>query len=167
MVDSIDDEAAERRYNQARYFGFTADQLRLEVKLAELDVQREDTRMQLERIRRIVSELGALCGYLDTSNLSAHGVTDACRAVIRTAHPDFLSVKDIKERLEKDGFDLKRYENASASIYTIVGRLERDKYVERKQDGFRVLYRWRKWQRRPRFRSRKARAGNEGTVDDK
>ena len=129
---------------QAHYFGFIADAARLEAKLAELDVQREETRLQLERIRRVVAELGPMCGYLDSNNLSAHGITDACRAVIRTAYPEYLSPKDIKEKLEKGGFDLSRYENPSASIYTILARLEKSELVEKKMEGWNVLYRWKK-----------------------
>lgn len=137
MVDNTDEISA-------RYFGFLADQARLEARLAELDVEREDTRKQLEHIRRIVIELGAMSHQLHINNLSFHGITDACRAVIIEAAPEYLSAKDIKDRLEKGGFDLSRYENPSASIYTILKRLEASNYAEKKSDGFNVLYRWKK-----------------------
>jgi hypothetical protein len=152
MIDSGTDEMREM---QARYWGFVADEGRLAARLAELDVQREDTRMQLERIRRVVAELGPLCGYYDTNNLSAHGITDACRAVIRKAHPEYLSANDIKERLEKGGFDLSKYQNPSASIYTILTRLEESNFAEKKMEGFNVLYRSK---RLPRLGARRARA---------
>lgn len=162
MVDNTDEKTA-------RYFGFLADQARLEARLAELDVEREDTRKQLEHTRRIVVELGAMCDQLHINNLSFHGITDACRAVIIEAAPEYLSAKDIKERLEKGGFDLSRYENPSASIYTILKRLEASNYAEKKSDGFNVLYRWknsRKLMQRKRMVMRRRRRVNnagEGT----
>src|SRR5437667_3195013 len=145
----------ERQAMQARYFGFVADLAQLEARLAELDVQREETRLQLERIRRVVVELGPLCGYLDSNNLSIHGITDACRVVIRKAHPEYLSAKDIKEKLEQGGFDLSRYESPSASIYTILTRLEESKFAEKKTEGWNVLYRWRQPEHRPTRRQAK------------
>ena len=161
MVDNSDETTA-------RYLGFVADQARLEAKLAELDVEREDTRKQLEHTRRIVIELGAMCDQLHIHNLSFHGITDACRAVIIEAAPEYLSARDIKERLEKGGFDLSRYENPSASIYTILNRLEASNYAEKKSEGLNVLYRWKKSQklmRRKRLvrRKRQLNATTENT----
>ena len=46
--------------NKAKLAGFRADLTALEAKLAELDVQREDTRKQIEHLRRIVANLASL-----------------------------------------------------------------------------------------------------------
>ena len=137
MVENLDDA-------RARYYGFLADQIRLEAKLAELDVQREDTRKQIESIRRIVAELATLCGVSHAGNLSALGITDACREVIRKAYPKHVSAKEIKERLEQGGFDLSQYQNPYAPSATTLARLEDSSFAEKKMEGFNVLYRWKR-----------------------
>jgi hypothetical protein len=142
-----------------RYVSFVAEQVELETKLAELDVQREDTRKHLERIRRIVAELGAMYGLQsDSNNLSALGFTDAVRAVIRTAGPNYISANDIKDKLQQGGFDLTQYQNPSASIYTILNRLEESCFAEKKLEGWNVLYRMKKRPRVPRLSRRRAEA---------
>jgi hypothetical protein len=132
-----------RKEAWAKYVGFLADIQRLETKMAELDIQREDTRKQLERVRRIAAEVGALCGVVGENNLNAMGFTDACRTVLRTSYPAWLSAKELQDKLEQGGFDLSRYESPAASIYTILGRSE-GKFLEKKTEGFNTFYRWKK-----------------------
>jgi hypothetical protein len=151
MVDSNNGDD-----NRLRYMAFIADQLRLETELNELEVQRDDKRKQLERVRRIVVELGALCGIVDANNLSTLGITDACRSVITKAYPEYTSAEDVKEQLEQGGFDLTQYQNPYASIYTILSRLKKSGFAEKKMDGWKVLYRWKK--RHPRMTRRQANA---------
>ncbi len=153
MAEIEDDE---KRELHARYLGFIADVVKLEAKLAELDIQREETRKRLESTRRIAAELGAMCGVANANDLNTLGFTDAIRTVIGNAYPDWLSVKDMKDRLEQGGFDLSRYESPSASIYTILGRLE-GKFVEKKTEGFNVLYRWIRPRRLSRRQARNVR----------
>jgi hypothetical protein len=143
---SIEIEQDKEREHRLRYVSFVSEQIELETKLAELDVQREDTRKRLERIRRVVAELGEMYGLASarSDNLGGLGFTDAVRAVIRKAAPNYISANDIKERLQQGGFDLTQYQNPSASIYTILARLDERKFIDKKSEGFNVLYRWKR-----------------------
>jgi hypothetical protein len=149
--DSQEAELDKEREYRLQYVRFLTDLMALEAKLAELDVQREDTRKQIERMRRIVSDLGQMHGLSDGSqSLGTLGFTDAVRVVIRNASPNFISANDIREKLQQGGFDLTQYQNASASIYTILTRLEERDFVEKKSEGFNVLYRLKVRRRRVR-----------------
>src|SRR5437016_5812718 len=102
--------------NKARLAGFRADAIALEAKLAELDIQREETRKDLEHMRLIIAHLAALCGERQDANLSMMGFTDAVRTVISNAYPNWVSAIDVRNSLSKQGYDLQPYANALASI---------------------------------------------------
>ena len=126
----------------AQLAGFQAEVIRLENKLAELDIQREETRQQLTHVRQIVANLHALSGHAALDNVGVLGFTDACRVVARDSHPNWLSASDIRDKLSAGGYDLQPYSNPLASIYTILRRLNDAGEIEKKQEGFQTFYRW-------------------------
>jgi hypothetical protein len=138
---------------KAQLVGFQAEVIRLEAKLAELDVQREETRKQLSHVRQIVSDLHAISGHAAPDNIGVLGFTDACRVIVRDNHPNWLSASDVRDKLSEGGYDLQPYSNPLASIYTILRRLHDAGQIEKKQEGLQTFYRWIK--RFPRYSLKK------------
>jgi hypothetical protein len=126
----------------AQLVGFQAEVIRLEGKLAELDVQREETRKQLSHVRQIVANLYALSGKAAPDNISVLGFTDACRVIARDNHPNWLSASDVRDKLSERGYDLEPYSNPLASIYTILRRLHEAGEIQKKVEGLQTFYRW-------------------------
>jgi len=121
--------------------GFISEQIGLEQQLTELDIQRDEIRKRIESLRRIIAEMNAMCGDADLDSFVNLGFTDAIRAVLTRAGADYISANDISERLRTGGFDLAQYQNPSASIYTILTRLEKSGFAEQKNEGFNTFYR--------------------------
>jgi hypothetical protein len=130
----------EKAQYREKLSGFTADLTALEDKLADLDVQRDETKRQIEHTKRIIANLSALCGVPHQKDLSVVGFTDACRAVLRDSFPAALTAAGLRDALAKGGYDLAGYSNALASIYTILRRLEGAGEVEKKQEGLKTAY---------------------------
>ena len=126
---------------RAQRLGFVAEVIGLENKLTELDIQRDETRKRIASLRRIITEMNAMCGEADPESLASLGFTDAVRAVVRLAYPGYLSANDVMERLRTGGFDLTQYQNPAASIYTILTRLVQADFAEQKYEGFNTFYR--------------------------
>jgi hypothetical protein len=129
--------------------GYTADLISLEAKLAELDIQRDELRKQIEHTKYMIAHLSALAGEGFELDVSALGFTDACRVVLRDAYPARLTAIDVRDALGKRGFDLSSYTNPLASIHTILKRLADAGEANCKEEGFRTTYQWtRRWNRR-------------------
>lgn len=155
--DITEREQEKLRELRLRRISFIAEQIELETKLAELDIQRDETRKRLDSIRRISAELSAMCGVAESESLAILGFTDAVRVVLRKAAPDYISANDISERLRTGGFDLSQYQNPAASIYTILTRLVTSNFAEQTRDGFNTFYRMKQRpQKRLSLRPRRA-----------
>jgi len=134
-------EQDKRRQLRLQRVGFIAEQIGLQQKLTELDIQRDETRKRIDSLRRIIAEMNAMCGDTNIETLANLGFTDAVRAVLAKAAPDYISANDISERLRTGGFDLSQYQNPAASIYTILTRLMTSEFAEQMRDGFNTFYR--------------------------
>jgi hypothetical protein len=131
-------DIAKQISNLAKLKSFRADLAEAEAKLAELDIQRDETRKSIVQLRRVIAELAALCGqHAASDDLSTMGISDACRSVMTT---DWMSAKDIRDEMAKRGFDFTGIENPFASIYTILNRAV-GVLIEKKQEGMSVFYR--------------------------
>src|SRR5258708_3325746 len=90
----------------------------LQARVHELSRQRTDLELQLgeigtqlKNLAQTINYLAPLAGYVadpfEESNLENMGITDAVREVLNPEEK--LSVSDVKEKMEKRGFDFSKY----------------------------------------------------------
>jgi DNA-binding PadR family transcriptional regulator len=65
----------------------------------------------------------------EEAEMAAVGMTDSIRAILTEAREP-LTASEIRDRLERKGFDVKSYSNPLANIHTILRRLTEAKAVE-------------------------------------
>jgi hypothetical protein len=71
------------------------------------------------------------------------GLTDAIRAILKTAAGDWLTVTNVRDRLSKAGFDFSSYSaNPLASISAILRRMKSEEVETTLVDGGVAAYRW-------------------------
>lgn len=111
-----------------------ANLVRLERPAAFLSSMIEDG--QLDPVR--MAELG-IGGWGSFTSL---GLTDAIREVLKTSGTDYLSPTDVRDKLQKSGYDASKQANVLASIHTILKRLEASGEAEPKDIGDKRIYRF-------------------------
>jgi hypothetical protein len=129
-----------KKEHLAQLVGYREDLTRLEAKAAEMDVERDELRKEIEHTKRIIASIASLVG--ESGAVSEMGFTDACRLMLNNAHPEWISGLEIREALSRAGFDLTGYANAMASIYTILRRLEEADEIEKKEEDGKTLFRF-------------------------
>jgi len=119
---------------------YSAELARLEARLAELDVDREAVRTQIEHTKQIVANLQRLCGVFDPNNVKVLGFTDAVRAIFRMNRGVKLSATQIRDALIEKGYDLSGYSNPMSSLYTVLDRLIKGVEITRVPEGLLSMY---------------------------
>jgi hypothetical protein len=117
-----------------------------------LDIQREKVDGRIARLRYAVTGLGGLCNLSSVEIVMAHpelfpdrvtpdvGFTDAIRAVFKGNPEVVFSPVAVRNALEANGFDIKKYKNVLASIHSILKRLKsKNDLSEGNQEG-RAIY---------------------------
>ena len=118
----------------------------------ELDVF--NIERQVGMFREAAFSLGGLCGmsmeqitaerpelfpeYIDPDT----GLTDAVRKALQSLSSMSLSPVQVRNRMEKLGYDLSSYKNVLASIHTILKRLKRKGEVTSRERDGKTVYRW-------------------------
>jgi len=143
-------------YDRIQLATYTAELARLEVRLAELDLDREALRNQIENTKQIVANLQKLCGVFDPNNVKVLGFTDAVRAIFRLNRGKELNAIRIRNALVEKGYDLSTYSNAMSSLYTVLERLSKTGEIDKVNTGLLVTYIMRG--RRPRIAPRRRNA---------
>ena len=69
------------------------------------------------------------------------GMTEAISENLRQTH-DRLSANEVREWLEKEGFDLSEYSQPLATISVTLRRLEKSGRVKATREGRKVAYKW-------------------------
>jgi len=122
----------------------------LQVERQELFNRRTDLETELSEVRTKISHLNEVLNHLgpladisfSEDNISALGITDAVRLVLRGSSGR-LSAQDIRKELVDKGYDLSTLSVPMASIYKILSRLsDDDGEVEREKEEGRVYYKW-------------------------
>lgn len=121
---------------QTELMEFTARRTTLETELSEVNTA-------IAHLEKILDHLQPLAGIVDDNGISALGITEAIRRVLKGAKTP-MSAQDIRRTLESKSFDLSGLTAPMASIYKILSRLVEDSgEAEREKDeNGRVFYRW-------------------------
>src|SRR5436853_530064 len=115
-----DDYSRELKAKQERLAGKLAERERLDREIAEL--------------RQDIGSLAQLAGRTKTPPgiLASMGLTDSCREVLLAVNEP-LTVAEVRDGLERIGFDTVPYSNVLASIQTTLKRM--DDVEESEKDG--------------------------------
>jgi len=102
-------------------------------------------RVELDRkiagVRMVIQGLRQMQDTDAPTGLASEGLTDSCRAVLRSAGKP-LSAQEVKERLDGRGFDWSRYSNPASALHTVLKRLAtRGQAVAAESDG-KLRYCW-------------------------
>jgi hypothetical protein len=84
-----------------------------------LGVERRRIDQRLTELAHTIGTLTRLCGFTPTVTF---GLTDACRAVLRSARAP-LTPAEVRDRLAGIGFEVGGYANPLAAIHTTLKRL--------------------------------------------
>ena len=84
-----------------------------------LGADRRNIDQRLTELAHTISTLTRLCGFTPTVTF---GLTDACRAVLRSARTP-MTPADVRDRLSGIGVELGAYANPLAAIHTTLKRL--------------------------------------------
>src|ERR1700735_2476207 len=103
---------------QSWYENATADLAKLQAEKAELESALEDREKQIAVLERTVNFLAPMVGQ-EPARAAARenaGMTGSIREILKTS-PEPLTAPEIRDRLEKLGFDMKSYSNPLATIH--------------------------------------------------
>ena len=108
----------------------------------ELETQIKEIDLELKEIGGTLSHLKPLAGETaEQDSVAGLGLTNAIRKVLGLSE-DRLSASNIRDELQKRGFNFSGYEMPGASIFTILYRLKKKGEITmEKQDG-RRFFRW-------------------------
>lgn len=101
-------------------------------------------RESANRIAELSTAIQALRQYLglrteQTNSLSAIGLTDSCRFVIRESGIP-LTASDVRDRLGQNGFPIKNHRNMLASIHSVLKRLVQSGFATTVQQDKKIYY---------------------------
>jgi chromosome segregation ATPase len=134
-----------------RLADFQTDLKNLLQKREELEVQFIELDAQIEHLEKMIRETKLLCGEpTNPEDLTGLGFTDACRQLLKLEYK-YMDAVEVRDALERRGYDLRKYTNALASVHTVLKRLLASGEIESKTEGLKTLYRW-KPNRFPRLR---------------
>jgi hypothetical protein len=113
------------------YENAKADLEKLQGERAELERQFEGVETQIAVLQRTVNFLAPLVGEEPTPAVPSEGagMTDSVREILRKS-PEPLTASEIRDALERMGFDMKSYSNPLATIHTVLRRLTEADEVE-------------------------------------
>jgi hypothetical protein len=118
-----------------------------EDKRADLEIQIRETDTELLNLGKAISRILTLLGSNITEPISELGITDAIRRV--TSTQTRMTPGQVRDELQKQGFDLSVYQNPMASIYKILTRLQEGGELDVEREGWSTFYK-----AKPRLRHR-------------
>jgi len=116
---------------QSWYENAKADLAALQSEKAELESALEDREKRIAMLERTVNFLAPMVGEEPAPAVAAEnaGMTGSIREILKKS-PEPLTASEIREGLEKLGFDMKSYSNPLATIHTVLRRLAEAEEVE-------------------------------------
>jgi|ERR1700681_3988375 hypothetical protein len=125
-------------------------------KLKGLHADREAVNIEIVKLEQFISATANLLpdserrlvndtmeSFQELSNLRETGLTDAIRAVLKSAAGQWLTVANVRDRLVSAGFDFSAYTaNPLASISTTLRRMKSEDMETGNTDGSVITYRW-------------------------
>ena len=121
-----------------------------EDKRADLEIQIREADAEIGNLSKAIHRVLTVMGVTSGEPISELGITDAIRRVARSQSR--MTPNQIREALEKQGFDLSGYQNAMASIYKILTRLVENGELEVQREGWNTFYKPK--YKPPRYRRR-------------
>jgi hypothetical protein len=100
----------------------TGEIARMEERVASLDLERMDCMATLSTLRETAAGLTELLGSGQRQPITALGLTDACRQVLRSAN-SAVSAAEIRDQLQAIKYDFSGYEKPISSIATALNRM--------------------------------------------
>jgi len=115
---------------QSWYENAKAELEKLEGEKAELEAALEAREKQIAALERTVNFLAPMVGQ-EAVPVAAEstGMTGSIREILKKS-PEPLTASEIRDGLEKLGFDMKSYSNPLATIHTVLRRLAEAEEVE-------------------------------------
>lgn len=114
--------------------------------LEVLSEQQEETEQKIAQLKQGILSIAPLAKEpVDNTWLSmitAVGITEGIRDILRAAYPKYLSPVEIKEQLKKKGQDLSGHKNVMASVHSTLKRMLENKELRTSEDG--LTYAWRR-----------------------
>ncbi|HEV3275673.1 MAG TPA: hypothetical protein VG860_02555 [Terriglobia bacterium] len=118
-----------------------SDRGELAEKRTNLETELSEVKNQISHLDEILSHMAPLVGVAYNQKISALGITDAIRTILRGSM-ERMSPTDVRDNLRENDFDLSGYTAPMASIYKVLSRLyESGEIVQEREDG-KVFYRW-------------------------
>lgn len=124
----------------------------LREQLQDLRKQRDHTEMQMVNVNLALRSLAReiedkkereeLLAEIKAARRKPAGLTEAISESLRAMVHSSLSANQVREFLEKEGFDLSDYSQPLATISVTLRRLESSGRVKATREGRRVTYKW-------------------------
>ena len=125
-------------------------------KLQKFYSQRESIDGEIMRTEQFIAAAANMCpdkvrdvtiklieAYQELYRVRDAGLTDAVRAILKTAKGDWMTVTNVRDRLNKAGFDFSSYSsNPLSSISAILRRMKEEEVETTMVDGGVTAYRW-------------------------
>ncbi|MDT4954129.1 MAG: hypothetical protein QOJ02_2267 [Acidobacteriota bacterium] len=122
----------------------------------ELEIELEQVDQRIKKLSRSIHGLGELFDPYAVAKLTEKrpelfprrtvtkdaGFTDAIRKVLMESLGTAYTAIEVRDALERDGFDISKYKNVLASIHAILKRLVNQGQVETNSDEGKVEYSW-------------------------
>ena len=114
--------------------------------LAQMLRDKEDFEVRIARQKQKIAALAELCNDSEFAeramDLDLDSISDAVRAVMRSARKEWLNTGEIKSRLEELGFVIHRYKAPLATIGTVLKRMADDREIVIEKRGVYSRYKW-------------------------
>ncbi|MDD5544929.1 MAG: helix-turn-helix domain-containing protein [Acidobacteriia bacterium] len=112
----------------------------LNIKLSNLIKNKNAIDRRIAKVSGTIAGLKSLIDEDDT-DIQNLGLTDACRDVLRSVYHS-LTVKEVCERLQEEGFDTAKYVRPDSAVATIMQRLHERGEAKRTTDAGELRYEW-------------------------
>jgi hypothetical protein len=141
LIESADAASTDRTVDQTTYLK-ALDEARQQFKVSTerqtvLQSQLVETEHEIGRLRRTITALSAICS--EHSTFHDLQITVAVRQVM-TEELGLVTTKDVVQRLEEIGFDVRSQKNPQASVHTILQRLATKDLIERVDYGKTIMW---------------------------
>ena len=104
---------------------------------AELEIKMREKDREIENLKKAVHQTLTVLGVAFGEPISSMGITDAIRHVVAFNR---TTPTQVREELDKQGFNLSAYQNPMASIYKILARLAESGELEVEREGWNTFY---------------------------
>ena len=138
MADKVESEY------EATFGMLSKKKLDLLIERTDVELKLSEIKSQIAHLSEILDHLAPMAGMPVRDNISAMGITDAIRWVLKSTE-DRMAPIDVRDKLTEKGFDLSGLTAPMASIYKILARLAdgpTPEVVREREDDGKVYYRW-------------------------